>query len=194
MSLPNNTDTLRLELSQTIKNYHAKGWSPATSTNYSFKENNNIFVSRSGIDKSLFTEDDFIVVDENGNTTSEFQNIKPSAETLIHCVLYGLFSDATVVLHSHSIYSVLNSQKYTDLIHFKGYEIQKGFEGQTTHENTVSIPIVENSQNMNEITQWMKNNQNLLGNHCFIIRNHGTYAWGKNLFEANDIWKPSNIY
>jgi methylthioribulose-1-phosphate dehydratase len=184
MNLEKKHDTLKLELSETIKKYHLKGWSPATSTNYSFKEQNKIYVSRSGIDKSLFTEEDFICVDENGQLLSEKKDIKPSAETLIHCVLYELFQQTTVVLHSHSIYSVINSQKYSDLIHFNGYEIQKGFEGQTTHENTVSIPIVDNSQNMNEIVLWMKNNKNLLENHCFIIRNHGTYAWGKNLFQA----------
>ena len=49
------------ELSIVIRNYNAKGWSPATSTNYSFKdEYNQICVSRSGVDKSQFTSNDFI--------------------------------------------------------------------------------------------------------------------------------------
>ena len=40
------------------------------------------------------------------------------------------------------------------------------------------------SQDMKEFTTWMKNRKQELGNHCFIIRNHGTYAWGNSLFEA----------
>lgn len=175
---------LKEEIAQTIRNYHQKGWSPATSTNYSFKAEKQIFVSRSGIDKSQFQATDFICVDENGNPSLEFKNQKPSAETLIHCVLYDLFPQTAVILHSHSAYSVLNSQKYESEIIFEGYEIQKGFKGQTTHLNQVSIPIFENTQDMLEFSKWMKERKNELTNHCFIIKNHGTYAWGENLFEA----------
>lgn len=177
-------ENLKEEIAQTISNYHQKGWSPATSTNYSFKAENKIFVSRSGIDKSQFQANDFICVDENGKPSTEFKSQKPSAETLIHCVLYDLFPETRVVLHSHSVYSVLNSQKYESEIIFEGYEIQKGFKGQTTHLNQVSIPIFENTQDMLEFSQWMKARKMELTNYCFIIKNHGTYAWGENLFEA----------
>ncbi len=175
---------IKEEIAETIRNYHQKGWSPATSTNYSFKKENQIFVSRSGIDKSQFQAEDFICVDENGIPSLEFKSQKPSAETLIHCVLYDLFLETQVILHSHSVYSVLNSQKYESEIIFEGYEIQKGFKGQTTHLNQVSIPIFKNTQDMLEFSKWMKKRKIELTNHCFIIKNHGTYAWGENLFEA----------
>lgn len=178
---------IRQQLAETIRSYHQKGWSPATSTNYSFREDNtsqNIFVSRSGIDKSQFQPEDFISVDFNGRPSAGYENIKPSAETLIHCVLYDLFPETTVILHSHSVYSVLMSQKYASGIEFQGYEIQKGFDGQTTHENTVTIPVIENSQDMVEFSAWMRQQADTFGNHAFVIRKHGTYAWGKNLFEA----------
>ena len=173
---------IKKELAVIIQSYNSKGWSPATSTNYSFKEDNQIFVSRSGIDKSQFSENDFIEVDDKGNSRN--LAIKPSAETLIHCVLYDLFPETRVILHAHSVYSVLNSQKYDSEIIFEGYEIQKGFKGQTTHLNQVSIPILENSQDMIEFSKWMKERKSEFGNHCFIIKNHGVYAWGENLFEA----------
>jgi methylthioribulose-1-phosphate dehydratase len=174
------------KLAETIRNYNKNGWSPATSTNYSFKEitSQEINVSRSGIDKAQFLATDFIKVDFSGNPLAEFKDQKPSAETLIHCVLYKMFPQTTVILHSHSIYSVLNSQKYKDEIHFEGYEIQKGFKGQITHLNQISIPILENSQNMLEFSKWMNDKKESFSNHCFIIKNHGVYAWGENLFEA----------
>ncbi len=34
-----------------IKGINQKGWSPATSTNYSFIKNQEIIISRSGVDK-----------------------------------------------------------------------------------------------------------------------------------------------
>jgi methylthioribulose-1-phosphate dehydratase len=37
---------------------------------------------------------------------------------------------------------------------------------------------------MQEFATWMRASKDRFGNHCFVIRNHGTYAWGKNLFEA----------
>lgn len=177
-------ENLKAELAEVIKKYHNKGWSPATSTNYSFKHEDTIYVSRSGIDKSNFTEDDFIEVDTNGHPTPLYKNIKPSAETLIHCVLYEIFPETKVILHAHSIYDVLNSQTYQDSISFQGYEIQKGFKGQTTHLDKVNIPIFQNSQDMLEFTSWMKARKEELTNFTFLIRNHGAYAWGENLFEA----------
>lgn len=178
---------LRESLAQTIRAYHHKGWSPATSTNYSFRESaeaQEMYVSRSGIDKSAFLPEDFMAVDFAGKPMPAYAEIRPSAETLIHGVLYEMFPETTVILHSHSVYAVLMSQKHEQEITFQGYEIQKGFEGQTTHEATVSIPVFDNSQDMVEFTGRMKARKSLLGNHSFVIRNHGTYAWGRNLFEA----------
>ena len=175
------------QLAETIRSYHQKGWSPATSTNYSFRmatDLDRIYVSRSGVDKSQFLPTDFMEIDRFGNPTPDFHAIKPSAETLIHCVLYDLFPDTEVILHSHSIYSVLMSQRFAGSVPFRGYEIQKGFQGQTTHDAEIFVPILENSQDMVEFSAWMHKEKAEFSNHCFIIRNHGAYAWGRNLFEA----------
>ena len=178
---------MKEELAATIKAYHHKGWSPATSTNYSFKEGpeaTEINVSRSGIDKANFHAEDFILVDTKGKPTAANPDAVPSAETLIHCVIYELFPETQVILHSHSIYSALLSQAYDNQVEFEGYEIQKGFAGQTSQETKVSIPIFENSQDMLFFDKILKEKKNELLNHSFIIKKHGTYAWGKNLFEA----------
>lgn len=178
---------LKEEIAATIRAYNQKGWSPATSTNYSFKpskRNDVMYVSRSGVDKSLFSASDFISIDKNGIPTDENKDAVPSAETLIHCVLYKLFPETAVILHSHSVYPVLISQIHSDKVEFEGYEIQKGFSGQTTHDTIVEIPIFDNTQDMTTFSDVLISNKNLLNNHVFIMRKHGTYAWGKNLFEA----------
>lgn len=175
------------QLAETIRAYNAKGWSPATSTNYSYRDTADsdiINVSRSGIDKSQFQAEDFMCVDFEGKPAFGFEKIKPSAETLIHCVLYHLFPETTVILHSHSVYSVLMSEQCKEEISFQGYEIQKGFGGQVTHDHTIHIPVLENSQDMHEFSGWMHERKDSFSNHAFVIRKHGAYAWGKNLFEA----------
>lgn len=181
----NNLDDLKKEIAITIRAYNSKGWSPATSTNYSFKtDDSSIYVSRSGVDKSIFSENDFITIDKTGTPIGEDSQQTPSAETLIHCVLYELFPETRVILHSHSVYPILLSQQVADFAEFEGYELQKGFTGQTTHDATIQIPVFENTQNINEFSEFLRSNSEKLIHHSFIMRKHGTYAWGKTLFEA----------
>lgn len=180
-----STQELKEQIAETIRHYNDKGWSPATSTNYSFKDDEGtIWVSRSGIDKYEFHADDFITVNSDGQAIGAYEGVRPSAETLIHCVLYELFPDTKVILHSHSIYPVLVSAVEGERVTFQGYEVQKGFEGQTTHEAIVHIPIFENTQDMQAFKSVLQNNAELLKNHSFLMKKHGTYAWGRNLFEA----------
>ena len=177
--------SLHDQIAQVIRNYNSKGWSPATSTNYSFKdEKNQIWVSRSGIDKSEFKGEDFIKINLKGEAIEEYVNLKPSAETLIHCFIYKMFPETKVILHSHGINPVVISSLEKTEVSFEGYEIQKGFEGQKTHLNKITIPILDNSQEMSFFEKELVYKQAQITNHCFIIRKHGTYAWGKSLFEA----------
>ena|SRR6218665_837464 len=183
----NKIEELKKELAGVIRNYHQKGWSPATSTNYSFRSEENldiIFVSKSGIDKSKFSENDFMTVDFNGQPTPEFAEIRPSAETLIHCKLYQLFPEMRCIVHSHSVYSVLQSIKNETCVELEGYEVLKGFEGIKTHEVQVQIPVFDNTQDMVAFSETLEKEYDRLTVPSFIMRKHGTYAWGRNLFEA----------
>jgi methylthioribulose-1-phosphate dehydratase len=178
---------MKKELAEVIRAYHQKGWSPATSTNYSFRledDLNKIYVSKSGIDKSQFTENDFMEVDFEGKPYPEFDGIRPSAETLIHCKLYQLFPEMRCIVHSHSIYSVLHSAVLQDSVSLEGYEVLKGFEGINTHDVKVELPIFDNDQNMINFSKILEVNKDRLSIPAFIMRKHGTYAWGRNLFEA----------
>jgi methylthioribulose-1-phosphate dehydratase len=180
-----SSSQLKIELAETIRHYNSKGWSPATSTNYSIKDElGTIWVSKSGIDKAQFDAGDFITITKEGIACGEFEGLKPSAETLIHCALYELFPETTVILHSHSVYPVLISSQLADKLIVSGYEIQKGFEGQTTHDNTIEIPIFDNTQDITAFAKTLFQNKSKIQNHTFLMRKHGTYAWGRTLFEA----------
>ncbi len=175
------------ELAEVIRAYHQKGWSPATSTNYSFRlaeRPDVIIVSRSGIDKSRFYEADFMEVDLQGKALPAYEGIRPSAETLIHCKLYRLFPEMMCIVHSHSVYSVLQSMKNKQSVELSGYEVLKGFEGIKTHEITVQVPVFDNTQDMPAFAAVLEKEKNRLTVPAFIMRQHGTYAWGRNLFEA----------
>ncbi len=180
-------EQLKKELADVIRAYHQKGWSPATSTNYSFRLAENpdvIIVSRSGIDKSGFSATDFMEVDMQGKALPAYEGIRPSAETLIHCKLYRLFPETMCIVHSHSVYSVLQSMKNQQSIELSGYEVLKGFEGIKTHETTVHVPVFDNTQDMSAFAEILEQEKKRLTVPAFIMRQHGTYAWGRNLFEA----------
>jgi methylthioribulose-1-phosphate dehydratase len=176
---------MKTALVQLIRALNARGWSPATSTNYSFiDEHYQCWVSRSGVHKSEFTEQDFMTIDELGVGTGMFHGIKPSDETQIHLWIYQNFPDTKVILHSHGKYPVLISQFNEDNFTVQGYELQKGFRGCSSHLDTLHIPIVDNHQDMSELCQILTTRKPDIQQHCFIIAGHGTYAWGTSLFEA----------
>ena len=176
---------MKIELAQLIQTLNQRGWSPATSTNYSFlDEHQQCWVSRSGVNKAHFTEHDFMTIDRDGIGTGAFHGIKPSDETKIHLWIYQNFADAKVILHSHSKFPVLISQYNEHFFSVQGYELQKGFKGCQTHLDTLQIPIIDNDQDMEILCSGLTERKSDVQHHCFIIAGHGTYAWGENLFEA----------
>lgn len=182
-----NPDCIKQQLAEIIRQFNAKGWSPATSTNYSFRIPEHptvIYVSKSGKDKQFFQESDFMEVNCDGEALPGFEGIRPSAETLIHCALYRIYPDVNCIVHSHSVYSVLHSAVESESVRLEGYEVLKGFEGIKTHEVTVDVPIFDNAQDMIAFSTLLTEQQSRLTLPAFIMRKHGTYAWGNDLFAA----------
>jgi methylthioribulose-1-phosphate dehydratase len=90
-------------------------------------------------------------------------------------------------LHTHSVWSTILSDFYANAGGFKltGFEMLKGLAGVRTHEHTEWLPIIENSQNMQELARAVEQTlqQHPLA-HAFLLRQHGLYTWGRDLNEA----------
>lgn len=189
-----NEDQKKL-ICELIHNLYAQGKSPATSTNYSFLGTaQEIFISRSGVDKSSFSPEDFIEVDLNGKPLAKYAGIKPSAETLIHCFLYRNFADVGCVLHTHSIPTTVLSALFVaeQKIAFSDYEVIKGIEGNNTHETTIYLPVLANEQDMALFCQKLEKRKAELNHYGFLIAKHGIYTWGKDIAEAKrhlEVWE-----
>lgn len=175
------------ELLQSIHFFERKGWTPATSTNHSVRltQPERFLITRSGVDKSLLTETDFVVINSDGQLIDDNPAVKPSAETGLHTMVYRLFPEVGCVLHTHSPLGTYLSrqaapQKYLRL---EGWEVLKGLSGNLTHDMTMDLPIVSNSQDMQDIvremqTHWANSPKG------FLIAGHGLYTWGKTVAEA----------
>lgn len=179
------------ELLEAIRFFNQKGWSPATSTNYSVRGNDpkNFIISRSGVDKSKFSLNDLILINHSGEVLPPFNKpgIKSSAETEIHTALYQKYPEINCVLHTHSPLGTVLSMEYEreGKILFDGYEILKGLEGNPTHKLQEILPIVPNSQTMTEILSSMESYFTKdLSIHGFLIGGHGLYTWGKDIATA----------
>jgi methylthioribulose-1-phosphate dehydratase len=186
-----SSKVLAAELLEAIRFFNQKGWSPATSTNYSVRSPNptEYIISRSGVDKSKFALSDLILINPKGEVLAPFNKpgIKSSAETEIHTHIYEKYPEIKCVLHTHSVLGTVLSQKFVTekQIRFEGYEIQKGLEGNMTHELESILPIVPNSQDMRDILKNMDHHfVEKPSIHGFLIAGHGLYTWGKDIATA----------
>ncbi|WP_094700478.1 methylthioribulose 1-phosphate dehydratase [Brevibacillus laterosporus] len=163
-----------------------RDWFPGTSGNLSIKISDvplQFAVTASGKDKTKLSPEDYLIVDSNSSSV-EPTNLKPSAETLVHAVVYQSIPDAGACFHVHTIannvISELYAQKQSFSIH--GQELIKGL-GIWEENALLNVPIVENYADIPTLAAAIKEaiRPDVPG---VLIRNHGIYAWGRNDFEA----------
>lgn len=158
----------------------ARFWVPATAGNISVRlDAGHAAITRSGGHKGYLTEDGVIAVDLAGRVLTP--GAKPSAETALHCQIYRAFPDAGAVLHGHSVAgTVLSMAEAGPALRFYGYEVQKAFAGQSTHEAELLLPLVDNSQDMAVIEAAI--GPQLAGAAMgYYIRGHGAYVWAADM-------------
>jgi methylthioribulose-1-phosphate dehydratase len=180
----------RAALREIGRMFHQRGWSLATSSNYSVvvgADPLRLLLTASGKHKGELTEHDFVMVDERGAAV-EPDSPKPSAETLLHCVLAKLPGVGSI-LHTHSVWGTVLSDVHhaSGKLVIEGYEMLKGLEGIKTHEHRLEIPIFENTQDIpalaNELNDRLTDASATI-THAFLIRRHGLYTWGRTVDEA----------
>jgi methylthioribulose-1-phosphate dehydratase len=158
----------------------ARGWVPATAGNISQRlDDDRIAITRSGVHKGFLGAEDVILVTPGGAAFDPA--IRPSAETLLHCQIYTAFPRAGAVVHGHSVASTVLSRRHAaPALRFAGYEVQKVFEGQSTHDAALDLPLVDNDQDIARLARAVA--PLLPGMRLgYLIRGHGTYVWGPDM-------------
>lgn len=164
------------------------GLAPATAGNYSMRlESGEIAMTVSGAHKGLLEKKDIMRVDMQGQP---LEDKKPSAETLLHTVLYSMFPHINAVLHSHSVPCVVLTRHYPreKFLVLEGYELLKIFPGVETHDTRVALPVFDNSQDMIVLSSQVQEVlRDKAGTPAFLIRGHGLYGWGRTMKEAGQV-------
>jgi len=181
-------NTARSELIAVGREFDARGWTPATSGNLSARlADGAIEVTASGAHKGRLTEADFVTIGANGRTAGGRQ---PSAETALHLQIYASFPDVGAVLHIHSPGAVAFTRAFPQLSAWvlEGHELLKALPGLTTHETSVTVPIVANDQDMTVIAGAIEARlQATPRPPAYLIRGHGLYGWGRDVAEAERV-------
>ena len=180
-----NRETLTREIIEAGRFLYGRGWSPATSSNYSARLSaDQALLTVSGKHKGQLGEDDVLATDLDG--ISQEPGKKPSAETLLHTQLYRWKPGIGAVLHTHSVNAtVLSRLTLADSLVFADYELQKAFSGVSTHDSQVLVPIFDNDQDIArlaaKVQPWLDAHPECVG---YLIRGHGLYTWGPRMSDA----------
>lgn len=173
------------ELAHAAAELAARGWTPATSSNFSLRlGSEHAAITISGRDKGRLSEADIMVVDLNGRAVASEH--RPSAETLLHTQIYRCLPEIGCVLHTHSLVQTVASRVYAAEggATFSGYELVKAFPGHHSHESVLRLPVLPNSQDMPALAaevERLLDGGPLWG---YLIEGHGLYAWGQTLADA----------
>ncbi len=168
--------------------FHQRGWSLGTSSNYSVVTQRaplRLLITASGRDKDRLGAGDFTVVDADGARV-DATSPRPSAETPLHATL-ARRADVGAVLHTHSVPATVLSDVHfvSGAVLIAGFEMLKGLSGISTHETSVAIPILDNSQDMPAMARIIAQRFGEGSReHGFLVRGHGLYTWGRDLDEA----------
>ncbi|MDE3735493.1 MULTISPECIES: methylthioribulose 1-phosphate dehydratase [Pseudomonas] len=180
-----NRQQLAQEIIEAGRFLYDRGWSPATSSNYSARLSaTEALLTVSGKHKGQLGPDDVLATDMDGNSLEPGK--KPSAETLLHTQLYRWKPEIGAVLHTHSVNAtVLSRLTLADSLVFADYELQKAFSGISTHESQVLVPIFDNDQDIArlaaKVQPWLDQHADCVG---YLIRGHGLYTWGPRMSDA----------
>jgi methylthioribulose-1-phosphate dehydratase len=175
------------ELAGIGRNFYERGWVLGTSGNFSAvvsRKPLRLAITSTGLDKGSLAPAHFLEMD------SDLKIIRgkgrPSAEALLHlAIVHG--REAGAVLHTHSVWSTVLSGAHAAKggVALEGYEMLKGLEGVRTHEHREWLPILENSQDMKDLSQSVRKTlSEHPAIHGFLLRGHGLYTWGTSPQEA----------
>lgn len=179
----------RKTLCRAVAELAAQGWCQGTGGNFSVTLDRaplRLLITRSGVHKRHLAPEHLMVIGPEGRPV-DGETGRPSAEALLHARIVEATA-AGSVLHVHSVPNTLLGEHFAERGGFvlRGYEMQKGLEGITTHETGVFVPVLRNSQDMpalaGEVDRLLAERPGL---HGFLLAGHGLYAWGASLEQAH---------
>ncbi len=188
MNSPTLTDA-RLELIASARHFYQQGWMVGTAGNLSVRLSDGSFwITASGRSKGELNEGDFVRIYPDGRVEQPVADAKPSAETAIHQVIYGLFPEANSCYHVHSVEANLVSQFVeSDTLPLPPLEMLKGL-GIWEEKPSCVMAVFANHLQIDRIATEIKERFNTSCPQlpALLIRDHGVTVWASSPKEARN--------
>jgi len=98
---------MKRQIKETIaeigKRLYEKGLNGSYGGNFSIRDNEDIYITPSGIPKDIIEYNDVLVIDFNGNVVEG--EGEPSSETPFHIKIYEVRQDVNAIIHAHPPYA-----------------------------------------------------------------------------------------
>ncbi len=179
--------TLARLLAAAGRDFYGRGWVLGTSGNFSAVASLDplrLAITASGVDKGALTAAHVLQIDARGEVVRG--RGRPSDESRLHLAVVRA-RGAGAVLHTHSVWSTLLSEACAreGRLVIEGFEMLKGLAGVRTHEHRETLPVIENSQDMEALARALEEAlESYPDAHAVLLRRHGLYTWGRDLAEA----------
>ena len=166
-----NIEQAKTEIIRFGRLIYDKGYNAGKDGNISIRiDSEHIIITASGTLLGFLNDEDFVIVDNNGNSLN-FNKNRPSSEVIMHTGIYSERPDINAVIHAHAPYCISLSMLDIDTEN-NLYSVSSG-----------PVPITEialpsTSESWDKIKPFVKKRSKA------ILRRHGAVAWGKDLTTA----------
>ncbi|QXE24201.1 methylthioribulose-1-phosphate dehydratase [Richelia sinica FACHB-800] len=179
----------RDELIAAASYFYSQRWMVGTAGNLSARlPDGSFWITASGKSKGQLSWDDFVQIYPDGKLESANTDLKPSAETAIHQLIYRLFPKSQACYHVHSIEANLVSNFVTnEVVLLPPLEMLKGLG--VWEENPIcEMPIFRNHLEVSRIADDIQARFELNPPKipALLIRNHGVTVWANSLEMARN--------
>lgn len=178
-------------LCELLRGFHARGWASGTGGGICGPTaDGNLFLAPTAVHKERVNPEDlFVVSPADGRVLVEpvTPGLRPSECNAIFC-LAARERDARSVAHSHGLASVLAADLAggADHLEISGLEMLKGIRGLSNRDLHL-VPVVDNTPREPELVsqiQAVLHDERFRGTFAILVRNHGAYIWGADVWEA----------
>ena len=181
----------RLLLCELLSLFYTKGWVAGTGGGICASIEKDLFLmAPTGVHKERVAPSDLFVVDRKGGKI--VRSPKDRSLRLSECAtIFGLLINergAGSVMHSHALSAVLAADLagHRDRIVFHDLEMLKGLRG-TANTDRHPVPVIQNTPREPELVEQIQKeiaSPDFNKSHCILVRDHGAYIWGEDVWET----------
>lgn len=180
----------RALLCEFLSLFYEKGWVAGTGGGIcAGLDADRFLMAPTGVHKERVRPEDLFIVDRRGGAvlrSPKNKTLRLSECATIFCLLINQ-RGAGSVMHSHGLSSVLAADlAEADRVVFHDLEMLKGIRG-VSNIDRHAVPVIQNTPREPELVGQIKTaieDPDFAQSHCILVRDHGAYIWGADLWET----------